>query len=70
MGFTRWQWYYNKTQHTNTHITQNNTTLKQNTAHKTPQTIKDTFRAMNKMRTKKKEAIPITRCAGLWVVRC
>jgi uncharacterized protein YxeA len=24
--FTRWQWYYNKTHHTNTYITQNNTT--------------------------------------------
>jgi hypothetical protein len=37
MGFTRWQWYYNKTQHTN------------NTAHsnKTTQTIKDTLHTMN-----------------------
>jgi hypothetical protein len=25
-GFTRWQWYYNKTPQKNTHVTQNNTT--------------------------------------------
>jgi hypothetical protein len=25
LGFIRWQLYYNKTQHTNTHVTQNNT---------------------------------------------
>jgi hypothetical protein len=25
MGFYPWQWYYNKTRHKNTHITQNNT---------------------------------------------
>jgi hypothetical protein len=38
--FTRWQWYYNKTQHTNnthhtkiTHIIKNNTTIKRNTVH-------------------------------------
>jgi hypothetical protein len=47
MGFTRLQWYYNKTQHKNTHITQNNTTLKQNTAHKAIQTLKDTLHTMN-----------------------
>jgi hypothetical protein len=29
-----------------THITQNNTTIKQNTAHKTTQTIKDTLHRM------------------------
>jgi hypothetical protein len=32
-GFTRWPWYYSKTQHTN------NTTIKRNTAHKTTHTI-------------------------------
>jgi hypothetical protein len=31
--FTRWQWYYNKTQHTNTHITQNNTPCSNKTQH-------------------------------------
>jgi hypothetical protein len=35
------QWYYNKTQHKNTHITQNNTSPTNETAHKIPQTIKD-----------------------------
>jgi hypothetical protein len=30
-----------------THITQNNTTLKRNTAHKTTQTIQDTLHRMN-----------------------
>jgi hypothetical protein len=50
--FTRWQWYYNKTQHTNTvtHITQNNTPHS-NTAHKTTQTIKDTLHKMNTMQS-------------------
>jgi hypothetical protein len=38
-SFTRWQCYYNKTQHTNnTHHTKQHTTLKQNTTHKTTQT--------------------------------
>jgi hypothetical protein len=49
--FTRWQCYYNKTQHTNnthhtkiSHIIQNNTTIKRNTVHKihtqlTPYTV-------------------------------
>jgi hypothetical protein len=40
MGSFRWQWYYNKTQHT---------TLKQNTAHKITQTIRDTLHPMNTM---------------------
>jgi hypothetical protein len=31
-----------------THITQNNTTIKRNTAHKTTHTIKDTLHTMNK----------------------
>jgi hypothetical protein len=35
--FTRWQWYYNKTQHNTHHI---------NTAQKTTQTIKDTLHTM------------------------
>jgi hypothetical protein len=41
MGFIRWQWYYNKAQHT---------TLKQNTAHKITQTIRDTLHTMNTMK--------------------
>jgi hypothetical protein len=46
--FNRWQWYYNKTQHTNnTHQTKQHTTLKQNTSYKTTQTIKDTLHTMN-----------------------
>jgi flagellar basal body-associated protein FliL len=40
--FTLWQWYYNKT-HDTTHNTQNDTTPKQITANKIPQTIKDTI---------------------------
>jgi hypothetical protein len=48
--FTWWQWYYNKTLHTNnTHRTKQHTTLKQNRAHKTTQTIRDTLHTMNKM---------------------
>jgi allophanate hydrolase subunit 1 len=48
MGFTAWQWYYNKVQHTNnTHHTKYHTTFKQNIEHKTTQTIKDTLHTMN-----------------------
>jgi hypothetical protein len=43
MGFNRWQWYYNKTQHTN------NTTHKQNIAHKTTRATKDTLHTLNTM---------------------
>jgi hypothetical protein len=35
------------TTHKDTHITQNNTTLKQNAAHKATQTIKDTLHTLN-----------------------
>jgi hypothetical protein len=42
MGFTRWQWYFNETHHTNN-------TPHSNTAHKTTQTIKDTLHTMNTM---------------------
>jgi hypothetical protein len=38
--FIRWQWYYNKTQHTNN---TNNTPHSNNTTHKTTKTIKDTL---------------------------
>jgi hypothetical protein len=31
--FTQWQWYYNKTQDTNTHVTQNNTPRSNRTLH-------------------------------------
>jgi hypothetical protein len=44
--FTRWQWYYNKKQHTNN---TKYTTLKQKTAHKTTQAKKDTLDKMNTM---------------------
>jgi hypothetical protein len=50
MVFTRWQWYYNKTQHTKIHTSQNNTqhtTLKQNTGHKATKTIKVKLHSMN-----------------------
>jgi hypothetical protein len=43
----RWQWYYNKTQHTNN--TSHKITHKQNTAHKVTQTIKGTLHTMNTM---------------------
>jgi hypothetical protein len=35
MCFARWQWYYNKTQHTSNTYHTKYTTLEQNTAHKT-----------------------------------
>jgi hypothetical protein len=41
--FTRWQWYYNKTQHTNN---TSHTTMKRNTACKTTHTI-NTLHRMN-----------------------
>jgi hypothetical protein len=47
IGFYPGQWYYNKTQHTNTLHTKQHTTLKQNTGHKTAQTTKDTLHTMN-----------------------
>jgi hypothetical protein len=34
--FTLWQWYYKKTKHTNTHVTQNNTTLSNKSQHTKP----------------------------------
>jgi hypothetical protein len=46
-AFTRWQWYYNKTQHKNTRHTKYHTTLKQNTKHKATQIIKGTLHTMN-----------------------
>jgi hypothetical protein len=49
MCFTRWQWYYNKTQHTNNTSHKILHHAKKNTAHKTTQTIKDTLHAMNTM---------------------
>jgi hypothetical protein len=43
-SFTRWQWHYNKTRHTNnTHHTKYHTKFKQNTAHRTTPTTKDTL---------------------------
>jgi Na+(H+)/acetate symporter ActP len=33
MAFTLWKWYHNKIQHTNTHVTQNNTTRLNKTQH-------------------------------------
>jgi hypothetical protein len=39
---TRWQLYYSKTQQVMTHITEITPTVKQNTAHRTTQAIKDT----------------------------
>jgi hypothetical protein len=49
MDFTRWQWYYNKTQHVKIHITQNITPRSNKTAHKATQTVKDTLHNMNRM---------------------
>jgi hypothetical protein len=64
MGFYPWQWHYNKTQHKNTHITQNNTTLKQIIVHKATQTIKDTLHN-NEYNTNNK-AIRVTGPGSLW----
>jgi desulfoferrodoxin (superoxide reductase-like protein) len=47
MGFYPVAVYYNKTQHTKTHITQITHHTRTNTAHKTTQTIKDTLHTMN-----------------------
>jgi hypothetical protein len=47
MGFYPVAVVYNKIQQQITHITQNNTTTKRNTAHKTTHTIKDTLHRMN-----------------------
>jgi uncharacterized membrane protein len=48
MGFTRRQWYYSKTQYTNTHITQNNNKQKHNTqSYTNTQTIKDALHTIN-----------------------
>jgi hypothetical protein len=52
MVFTRWQWYYNKTQHTHNTSHKITHTLKQNTTHKTTQAIKDTLHKMNTMQIK------------------
>jgi hypothetical protein len=56
MGFSRWQWYYNNTQHTKIH-----TASKQNTAHKAAQTIKDTLHTVNT--TEKSEGPPFLASA-------
>jgi uncharacterized Fe-S center protein len=47
MCFYPWQWYYNKTQHKNAHITK--ITHHAQTKHSTqaPQTLNDTLHAMN-----------------------
>jgi low affinity Fe/Cu permease len=47
---TRWQLYYSKTQQAMTHITEITATLKQNTAHRTTQAIKDTKYSANHYR--------------------
>jgi hypothetical protein len=62
-GFTRWQWYYNKTQHKNTH------------ARRATQTIKDTLNTMNttqkvKLRLQQAmEACGVVRCRGSHIVQ-
>jgi hypothetical protein len=43
--------YYSKTQQAMTHITEITPTLKQNTAHRTTQAIKDTYNAMYSSKT-------------------
>jgi hypothetical protein len=49
-----------------THHTKYHTKLKQNTAHKATQTIKDTLHTLNKTK-KKGKAIPVTGRGDLWV---
>jgi hypothetical protein len=70
-GFTRRQWYCNKTQHT-THISHKiTTTLKQNTAHKSTPIIKVTLHTTNamgkkgRMKREKSKVIPVTGLGGL-----
>jgi hypothetical protein len=45
--FTQWQWFTIRHNKQITHITQNNTTLKQNTSQKTTHTVNDTLHRMN-----------------------
>jgi hypothetical protein len=45
--FTRWQWFTIRHNKQITHITQINTTIKGNTAHKTTHTIKNTLHRMS-----------------------
>jgi hypothetical protein len=48
MCFTRWQWYYKKTEHTKIHISYKITHhAKKNAADKAAQRIKDTLHTMN-----------------------
>jgi hypothetical protein len=62
MGFSRWQWYYNQTQHTKyTCHTEYHTNKTQ--AHKATQTIKDSLLTMNT--SQKRKAIPVTGRGGL-----
>jgi ABC-type polar amino acid transport system ATPase subunit len=65
MGLTLWHRYYNKTQHKkkNKNPTKYHTTVKQKTAHKAIQTIKDTLHTINT--TQKSKAIPVTGSGGL-----
>jgi hypothetical protein len=56
-----WQWYYNKTQHTNTHITQNNT------PHSTRSyTNNKGHIAHNEYNAKRSKAMPVTGREGQW----
>jgi hypothetical protein len=58
MGFYPWKWYYNKTQHKNTHshkITQEAQTKHSNESYKN---IKDILHTMNRMQ--KSKAMPVT----------
>jgi hypothetical protein len=62
MGFTQWQWYYNKTQNKNTHITRN-ITLKQTTTQS--YTNNKGHITYNEYK-KKSKVIPATGSGGLW----
>jgi hypothetical protein len=55
MGFTRWQWLYSKTQHTNTQSTQHT---------KLHYKMKDTLHTVTTTQ-KKSKAMPVTGRGGL-----
>jgi hypothetical protein len=59
MGFTLWQWYYNKTQLTNTHFTQNST-LRSNKTQQTELQREQGHITYNEYNAKKSKAISVT----------
>jgi hypothetical protein len=59
MGFTQWQLYYSKTQHTKIHISHkiSHHTQTKHSTHKATQTIKDAFNTTNTTQRKAKMSL-------------